>query len=546
MPQRSVRVLSVAALITAGAAVACNLDVTPPPQPDIKSIFGSAAAIEQTIATAYRQFRFTPISCDVFRSSWAISLEGTGIGIPDGTRAAIPRQPLANSVGSPSINCDNRWLGNGARLIADAVQGLESLKKLNGTLGSVQQDLRARAFGFLNLAANQAYLAMWYDSVAIVTPWLHKDTIPALSGAFVAMDSAIAMLDSAIAVALSDTTTGGFSLPATWFNTSTAVTRDDFVRIARSFRARFRAGVARTPAQRAAVDWAKVIADADSGITSDFFVIVSGQFTGTNLLSGGYPVFTTAAMAMPPFYYGMADVSGAYDAWLTLPLAQRDTFLIQTPDLRWPQGATRAAQQTASVTPTSFASRPYIRHRNATQQGQSGGVTYLVSWYQWVRNEFIRTAPLMTGPYPEITKAEMNLLAAEGYYRTGNLAVAASRIDITRVGRGGLPAVSGVVTTTTQPVPGGASCVPRVPQGPAFTTTACGTLFEALKWEKRMETAWTGFAQWFFDSRGWGDLPENSAYEFPVPYQEMQARGKVPYSLGGGLGSSAPKGTYGF
>jgi hypothetical protein len=69
---------------------------------------------------------------------------------------------------------------------------------------------------------------------------------------------------------------------------------------------------------------------------------------------------------------------------------------------------------------------------------------------------------------------------------------------------------------------------------------------EALKWEKRMETAYSGFGQWFFDSRGWGDLIELTPLQYPVPYQELDARQKPYYGLGGGGLSSAAKGTYGF
>jgi hypothetical protein len=81
-----------------------------------------------------------------------------------------------------------------------------------------------------------------------------------------------------------------------------------------------------------------------------------------------------------------------------------------------------------------------------------------------------------------------------------------------------------VITTATQQVPGGNACVPRVPQPPSYTTTACGTILEALKWEKRVETAFTGYAQWWLDSRGWGDLVEGTALEWAVPWQELFAR----------------------
>jgi hypothetical protein len=63
-----------------------------------------------------------------------------------------------------------------------------------------------------------------------------------------------------------------------------------------------------------------------------------------------------------------------------------------------------------------------------------------------------------------------------------------------------------------------------------------------MKWEKRMETAFTGYAQWYLDSRGWGDLAEGTALEWPVPYQEMDARNQAFYPSSSG----AARGTYGF
>ena len=91
-----------------------------------------------------------------------------------------------------------------------------------------------------------------------------------------------------------------------------------------------------------------------------------------------------------------------------------------------------------------------------------------------------------------------------------------------------LASVAGL-SNATDPVPGGTACVPRVPVGPNFTSTACGTLLDALKWEKRMETAFTGYGQWYIDARGWGDLVMGTPLEWPVPYQELFARGRQSY-----------------
>jgi hypothetical protein len=141
-----------------------------------------------------------------------------------------------------------------------------------------------------------------------------------------------------------------------------------------------------------------------------------------------------------------------------------------------------------------------------------------------------------------LQKAEVDLLAAEAYYRLGDFVNAADRINVTRVANGNLPPLLPLAGT----VPGGASCVPRVPD-PAtnYTSSKCGDMFEALKWEKRMELAFMQFGAWYFDSRGWGDLAQGTALEWPVPFQEMQVRAETyynsqPYQI------AATKGTYGY
>jgi hypothetical protein len=60
-----------------------------------------------------------------------------------------------------------------------------------------------------------------------------------------------------------------------------------------------------------------------------------------------------------------------------------------------------------------------------------------------------------------------------------------------------------------------------------------------------METAYTGYGMWFFAARGWGDLPQYTAYQWPVPFNEMDARRQAFYGFGGGGPSSAGPGNYG-
>jgi hypothetical protein len=434
-------------------------------------------------------------------------------------------------------------LSRQSRLSVEALDALDKYLKSGQTLGTPAQDMRARAFGFFGAATSLGWMALIYDSAAVVGTGMPSDSIPPLSGAADVMKAAITMLDSALAYTTNPVASGsgGFPLPATWLSTASATSAADFARLVRSYRARFRAGVARTPAQRAAVDWAKIIDDTENGLAADYMSSVGGN-TGWSIGDLSQIYVDPGWGQISLMYMGMADVSGGYATFIATPIATRNGyFLVQTPDKRWPVGATRAAQQAASVQPTTANSKPYISNRSVADiPGDGWGVSY----YDFYRFKYMRNSSNQ-GLYPDFMKAENDLLAAEAYIRTGDIAKAAAKIDITRVPNG-LPALSGVVTSATQAVPGGAQCVPQVPQAPAFNTVACGTILEAMKYEKRMETALSSFGRWWIDSRGWGDLILNTVLEYPVPYQEMQARQEASYNLGGGSASSAAKGTYGF
>lgn len=457
-------------------------------------------------------------------------------------RAQIPRSAISNELGNDNqVGNRANWdqFNRTMRTAANAIAAIAAYTAKGQTMGSVAQDSRAKAFSYMMLGESLGYLAIAYDSAAIVVPTTPTSEIPALSGYKDVGKAALAMFDSAVAVANNGATgSGGFPLPSTWINGQTNLTSANFVRLVRSYRARIRVAIARTPAERAAVDWVSVISDATNGLTADFTVnIGSGSGwsatydTNQMYVSGGWH-------SVPLLYAGMADASGSYSAWLGQPRDSRRAFLVVTPDLRWPQGATRAAQQSeAPATSSVPPSGRYFVNR------VTGDDVPIVGWgesyYDHRRYKALNVASI-SGAYTDMSKTEVDMLAAEGYIRTGNLAAAAALIDISRV-RNGLPSI-GVPASATAAFSSAANCVPSVPQAPSFTSAACGNILETMKYEKRMETAYTGYFGWFSDSRGWGDLVEGTALEWPVPYQEMQARFQTAHN-----GTNrAPKGTYGF
>jgi hypothetical protein len=531
-----------AALLVAGCGQ--NFGVEDLTDPDIARVFATGASIEATIGAGFQTVHNAMSNTDDQPGVEAFGLESYSSlnNFNLGTRSAIPRLPINNVIGAPSIFQEYTKLSKEARLIVNAMDALDALVKGGHTIGTPARDLRARSFGFFIAGMSEGWLALMYDSASIVTPGMDPQEIPKLSGAQDVAKAAIVLLDSALAIANNPAAASGFPLEVAWLSSAPGFgSLDSYKRLIRSYRARIRAGVARTPAQAAATDWAKVIDDAENGIQANLMMNIGGS-TGwnTGMETQRYQDPTWSQMSM--MYMGMADVSGNYATFISQDYQHRNGFfLVVTPDKRWPQGTTRPAQNAASIQATNDKSLPYIENRPLANDVT--GDPWGVSFYTYNRWRYIRQNS-NTGLFPAFMKAENDMLAAEGYIRTGNLAAAAAKIDLTRVANGGLPAVTGAVTTATQPVPGGSQCVPQVPQGNG--TVACGNLMEAMKYEKRIETTYTGFGRFWIDSRGWGDLIEGTPLEFPVPYQEMQTRLEKFYLLGPGFGSAAAKGVYGF
>lgn len=547
-----------AVALSMGACTDSPLAVGNGNNPDIEKVFATPAGVESYIGTTYQQVfngihrnNMTPQLNALSLESYA-SVANFGMAL----RVAIPRLPIQNARGNQTYAENFADFSNMQRLAGFTARALHRFDQHlanNLTTGSPARDARARAFAFFTLGLAEGYTAMVYDSAAVADP-ANPPTdlnVPALSDYGTANTAALAMLDSALAIANGSAATAdaaSFKLPSTWIN-GNALTRTQFIQLIHSYKARFRAGVARNPAERAAVDWTQVVADATAGITSDLNVALSVGAGWRNTVIEQAYVYTGWHMESP-FYIGMADTTGGYDAWLATPLTSRAAFLIQTPDKRFPAGATRAAQTAASNCTSTTCTGPtagvYFRNRPSGQD--TPGDAWGNSYYDHYRFYSIYLSSDKAGNWPEFTRAENDMLAAEGYIRAGNLAAAAPLIDRTRTANGGLPAVAGspAEASLSNPVPGGAGCVPRVPQGPSFTSAACGNLLEAMKWEKRLESAFTGYVQWYTDNRGWGDLISGTPLQYPVPYQEMDARAHPFYNSGTGAEWVAAAGTYGF
>lgn len=510
------------------ALTACgdSVNVTNPNNPDVERVFATPAGIESFVGglavqvnNPMRATESVNTQAKIFAGENYASVANFGMA----ARGVIPRSIISNELGNDNQggNLANfNTFGRIGRTASIAVATLDQ-RIAEGAIFSAASTARVKAFAFMIVGQTLGNVSLAYDSAAIVTPASPPpgNTPVPLSHYSAVNQAALDMLDSAITYAATMS-----ALPSTWIQRPGGIgmTAGEFVEYVYSLKARLRAGVARTPAERLAVDWAAVEADATLGLTVDHEVYLGGGLGWNAGFDAAQAYVAGGWHTAPMLYIGGADTSAGFANWVTLGINDRRAFLVTTPDERWPSGTTRTAQQGADDRQTELTPVPgrYLINRN------SGNDVVNASWgesfYDHRRWGATREAP-NTGPYADFTLAETRLLLAEALYRQGDIAGAVDIINETRDANG-LPDI----TLAGAPTPGGVnSCIPKMPTAATPTVLTCGDVLESLKYEKRMETMMTGYMVWFTDSRGWGDLVEGTVLEWPVPYQEFQSRGQL-------------------
>jgi hypothetical protein len=430
------------------------------------------------------------------------------------------------------------------------------LRKINVEgfdFGSRGKNLRNQAFANFLVGLSVGYTALVHDSLAVASQTTGQLEVTQLIGYQEARDSMVVYMQRAIDTALHADAAPGFPMDPNWIpnNYPGGMTGANFARLVRSYRARMLAYMGRTPAERAAADWTMIRLDAENGITSDFNVVTST--TNGPSHAGWRSQFGVRGLwhQMPPWYIGMADNSGAYAAWIAQPIGNRGAgnvgMTIVTVDQRFPQGATRELQQINFTTNVCDAAnepacpRFFVNRSSSSDQFTGAGHGFSnydhIRHFQWRAVGTTGTTSARNGPTTDIPFEEMNLLRAEAHYRAGQYTLAAPLVNLSRTAAG-LP---NVPTDATSQVAGGADCVPKVPVGPNFNTIACGTLWDALMYEKNIETMYMSYLSTFFDARGWGLLPERTPTYWATPFQDLQARGVAIgdiYGTGPGPGNA--------
>jgi hypothetical protein len=491
--RRAVLMLGVTALFTACADLT-SLDVENPNNPDALRALSSADDVEALIGSTFFNWHQNQKSA---YPSWPLSVASFEVtsswgnyGMQDwGT---IPRMSFQNNSGYGYRGAaETPWYRNYG-VISSANDGLAAIAA-GMTFGDNTR--RAHAFAKFNQGMAYGMLALLYDQAFLVDEREDLASLVFELKPYTAIrDAAVAMLDEAAVLASG----GSFTIPAAWMPSQPQMTSDGLARLAKSYSARIIALSARTPQERAAVNWADVTARANAGITRDFLLDYDGDEWWE--LPKNYAGNQTWMRAS---YYtiGETDKSGAYQAWLNTPPTQRQPFNIVTDDRRitGAAGPTSPGKDFRHVGPSAF---------------QAARGTYFFSNYMLSKFSFLW--PSYAGVVPMMQVTEMDLLRAEALIRAGgagNLAAAAELINRTRVVRGELP--------------------------PALATESAADLMAKMQYEKRIELFMTATGNHFFDARGWGRLIQGTPLHMPVPARELETLGMPLYTFGGNAGGAA-------
>jgi hypothetical protein len=535
--KKPLKLLVVGSLLALGSTACADLDVTNPNNPGGEEALSTAEDVLSLFGGAfnnwfYGNYSFYGAGLALSNASFQHNAPWANAGMEKYGR--IPRIAFVNSISDTDYNHLARTWFYTYRSIAALAEGFRALEEPGISSALTGDELAAaRAFGKFVQGLAHGTIAVLYAEGFIVDEFTGRVESggrsipdpgrPVPYGQM--MEAARGYFEDCIVLSEG----AGWVLPESWMKAE--ISGAELARAAHSMRARYAAAVARTPAERAALDWNGILADVDAGITTDLILHMDDGDGWSNDVLGYGTFFGWSQMAY--FIYGMADQSGKYQEWNALGLAEKhhsiggSPVLIVTPDLRFPRGNTLEAQRASPGR--------YFRVNGAAETGNTWARpdrgTWRWSWYKHTRGaEYWGQGAHFQ---PEIRVEEMRLLKAEALLRRNDRVGAAAIINETRVGAGLDPTDEDGTNT---------SCVPKLPNG------TCGGLFEMLKWEKRMENTFKGPLGnlWYFDGRGWGDLWRGTFLHLPLPCGEAQVLDLLPCRTFGGPGGpmSAPGSVY--
>jgi len=529
-----VTALAAAVLVVGG----CNLDIENPNAPDKNRAFADPAGLAKLMSGAFRTwvgtrgdyFGAMPMTAmaDNYTASWnnaAIRFYAS-VGVDCPSRCGWTNSATApEAAGGPSV--ESQWYGYYTVLVsANAVlSGIASGVcfdddcAVDNTLTSrntvIAKMLQGMAFAGIALVYDQGFV---FDetgdpSGALALPFNTRQEM---------RDAALQKFEEAwteVGTATWDTDNEWMGVGAGQSYNETQIRQ-----VIRTMQAELVAMFPRNAAENAAADWAAVATYASQGVSSgapfdwEYFVDITGRECGDLdcVKTWGNSILTmrvdtrVAAMITTNHVSPWPDPSG-------------NPCPTTSPDRRVGDGSygpsNSIAYGTVAATAnagTDYACSGLVIFPPARGQYHQSNLQHIRYQHLAYRGENLPTADA-TGPDPFYTTQMNDLLWAEGLIRSGGSAAqAATLINNSRVGRGGLPALTGAET---------------VPE-----------LLTALQYEQEIEFMGQGPTPFFnrrridgltFSSRSGLNDQTGTPRHMPVPAKEMDVLLRASYTFGG-------------
>ncbi len=507
------RFLRAVGVLGAMALAGCNsLDVANPNSPDAKRALADPNALNAVAGGTMRTWFNAYDGCEgncvlvtqaqTFSASWNNWNMNFYSSIDaDGKRLTRPWQNDPAAAGRTSMEVP--WTGMYSSM-SSAVDVLKAIRVNKTVINNAGDTKRAEVISELMLGAGLMYISMNYDKGYIIDETTDPATL-AYSNRKQMRDAAVAKLTSAANAAKAAT----FTTPASWTN-GVVYSSTQLAQIASTMAAMTLAYYPRTAAENAAVNWAQVLTFTQAGMSSgtpvDFVFVGDGCVAWCHEMLAWFDGFDGGRVS--------TRVANLLD-----PVTQRHPYpaggnpVPNSPDKRLGDGSFGDASivggfGTNPVTAKGGTDFVYSRDeifrpsRGLYHQSNIGHMRYDLS-----KNQDPSGIYGGYGPAPVITAIQNDLLQAEALIRTGgSLATAATLINKTRVGRGGLSA--------------------------AAAGDGVGGLTTKLGYEMEVELLGLGPAPYYWRRRTDG-LLEGTPHEMPVPAKELGVKGEALYTWGG-------------
>ena len=517
--------LCAAVLLSTGACL--DLEVENLNNPDRERAIRTPGDVEALVSggfqpwyyTAHRFYPNMAMSCvaDAHSSSWG------NFGMRDNCsepRIAWNNDPAYGSNAVARVPWQNAYGSLAA--VRDGLIAIDGGLRIQEGPDEPDNTERLQLFGKLIQALTFSNLAVIYDQAFIVDQTVTAEDLNSLEP--IPSDQVWAKAEELYAEVIQGAERATFTIPAPWTGFQGEWDGPRMAEVARAYRTRYRTQLPRTPAERQGLNWSAILADAQMGISEAY----GGHHTTGNAwytvhYQKRYAAWFTGWTRLDYRTIGPADASGGYQQWISAPLAQRYPFDMDTDDVR-----IAPVVGPCPHAPSASCGK-YVRYMGNSPFPADRGIYHYSNYIDW-RWAYLWYEDRYQGFWPDITPLELEFIAAEANYHMGNTTATMEFVNRNRA-NGELPPF----TDPNGVAPGGDRCVPKTESG------ACGDLWEAYKYEKRIELYQYGMGTEYFDDRGWGDMVQHSWTQLPIPGGELDLLLMEIYTFGGpGGASSAP------